>query len=62
MSYNKPYADGAASYRGRRATIEANGGNCLPWSIVLADGRPLCDCGSYATAAAEFERRGLVAI
>ena len=62
MSYNKPYADGAASYQGQTASIETNGGSTLPWSIVLSDGRRLCDCGSYAAAAVEFERRGLVAV
>lgn len=60
MCFIKAFANGAADYTGRAATIETNhGGSGGPWVIVLDDGRPLCTCGSYATAWAEFQRRGL---
>lgn len=53
-------------YQGQEASIEANGHNSLPWSIVLwsqgAPSRRLCDCGSYATAERAFRGYGLKAV
>lgn len=62
MKAYRAWANGALDYTGQRASIETNGQNCLPWSIVLADGRKLFDCGSYETAKLQFDHAGLVAL